>query len=54
MHSNRNCGVHDYSICADEQTQQLAYALGAVALLDKANLGATLIPTMMEMFQRPV
>jgi DNA-binding NarL/FixJ family response regulator len=42
------------SIWADEQTRQLAYALGAVALLQKANLGATLIPTIMEMFQRPV
>ena len=42
------------SIWEDEPTRMLAEVLGAAILLDKANLRATLIPTVFELCQRPV
>jgi DNA-binding NarL/FixJ family response regulator len=42
------------SIWGDEPTRMLAEVLGASILLDKANLHATLIPTVTELCQKPV
>ena len=42
------------SIWGDEPTRMRAEVLGAAILLDKANLRATLIPTVTELCQRPV
>jgi DNA-binding NarL/FixJ family response regulator len=42
------------SIWGDEPTRMLAEVLGASILLDKANLRATLIPTVTELCQKPV
>jgi DNA-binding NarL/FixJ family response regulator len=42
------------SIWGDEPTRMLAEVLGASILLDKANLSATLIPTVIELCQKPI